>query len=83
MGGFAGRHRRAELPDPAHGRSFSPIWLLSIFVLIQVPRMILAARRHDMIAHGRGARAMVIGAFLVAGFFTLPFGRLLGSWLFG
>ncbi len=67
---------------PLHGRSFSPIWLLSAFVLVQAPRLVIKARRHDMDGHRRAVRAMVIGAFLVAGFFTLPFGRLLGNWLF-
>jgi uncharacterized membrane protein len=67
---------------PLHGRTVSPIWLLSAFVLVQVPRLVIQARRHDMAAHRRSVRAMVIGAFLVAGFFTLPFGRLLGNWLF-
>ena len=27
-------------------------------------------------------RGLVIGALLIAGFFTFPFNRLLGSWLF-
>ena len=67
---------------PLHGRSFSPIWLISAFVLIQVPRLIVQARRHEMVKHRRTVRGMVIGAFLVAGFFTLPFGRMLGLWLF-
>ncbi len=61
----------------------SPIHALSLLVLVMVPRFVLAARRHDVIAHRSGARAVVIGAILVAGFFTLPFDRLLGHWLFG
>ena len=67
---------------PVAPRTASPIWLLCIFVLIQVPRLVLAARGHDVTAHRRRARAMTIGALLVAGLFTLPFGRLLGTWLF-
>ena len=67
---------------PLQGRSWSPIWLISIFVLVQAPRLVIQARRHDMIAHRRTVRGMVIGAFLVAGLFTLPFGRMLGNWLF-
>jgi uncharacterized membrane protein len=67
---------------PLHGRSFSPIWPISIFVLVQVPRLVLNARRHNIDMHRRTARGLVIGAFLVAGFFTLPFGRMLGVWLF-
>lgn len=62
---------------------FSPIHLLSVFVLAQVPRIVVAARRHDRAGHERGVRAMVFGALLVAGFFTFPFDRMLGNWLFG
>jgi uncharacterized membrane protein len=32
--------------------------------------------------HRRSVRAMVTGALLIAGFFTFPFNRLLGHWLF-
>jgi uncharacterized membrane protein len=62
---------------------FSVIHLLSIWTIIQVPVIILAARRHDAARHKSAVRGMVLGALLVAGFFTLPFGRLLGDWLFG
>ena len=41
------------------------------------------ARTHRVAAHRRSIRGIVIGALLVAGFFTFPFDRLLGSWLFG
>ena len=61
---------------------FSFIHILSVIVLVQVPRIVTAARRHDRIAHERGVRGIVIGALLIAGFFTFPFGRMLGSWLF-
>ena len=62
---------------------FSFIHILSAWVLIQVPLIVRAARAHDVAGHRRGVRAMVTGALLVAGFFTFPFGRMLGSWLFG
>jgi uncharacterized membrane protein len=45
--------------------------------------MIWAARTHRYAAHRRAVRGMVTGALLIAGFFTFPFGRLLGHWLFG
>jgi uncharacterized membrane protein len=61
---------------------FSLIHILSIFVLVQVPRIAQAARAHDREGHERGVRGIVIGALLIAGFFTFPFGRMLGSWLF-
>jgi uncharacterized membrane protein len=67
---------------PLHGRSFSPIWLISLFVLWRVPTAFLAARRHQIARHRAAMRGTVIGAFVVAGLFTLPFGRMLGTWLF-
>ena len=60
---------------------FSPIHILSVVVLVLVPRLVLAARRHDVVAHRRVVRGLVIGAILVAGFFTFPFDRMLGHWL--
>lgn len=65
--------------NPGH---FSYIHLLSILTIVQVPMIILYARRHDHKRHRQAVRGMVIGALLIAGFFTLPFGRLLGHWLF-
>ena len=64
-----------------HG-SFSFIHIISVFTVIQVPRIVFHARKHDMIKHRRAVRGMVIGALLIAGFFTFPFNRLLGHWLF-
>ncbi len=61
---------------------FSFIHLLSVLMLIQVPRIVIAARARDRVRHERGVRGIVIGALLVAGFFTFPGGRMLGSWLF-
>ena len=60
----------------------SPIHLISLFVLVMVPRLVLNARAHRVAKHRRSARGLVIGAILVAGLFTFPFGRLLGQWLF-
>lgn len=61
---------------------FSVIHLLSLWTLIQVPWIVWAARTHRHIAHRRAVRGMVVGALLVAGFFTFPLGRMLGHWLF-
>ncbi len=61
---------------------FSFIHILSVITLIGVPVLILSARRRDIRRHRGQARGFVIGALLVAGFFTFPFGRLMGSWLF-
>ena len=62
---------------------FSIIHILSVWTLIQVPVIVLAARRHDVARHRSAVRGMVLGALLIAGFFTFPFNRLLGQWLFG
>lgn len=61
---------------------FSFIHLLSLWTLIQVPVIVWAARTHNVTRHHRAVRGMVIGALLIAGIFTFPFQRLLGSWLF-
>lgn len=65
-----------------HG-GFSLIHLLSLFTLVQVPVIVWSARTHRVARHRGAVRAMVTGALLIAGFFTFPFGRLLGHWLFG
>ena len=62
--------------------AFSWIHLLSIWTLVQVPLLWWRARRHDVAAHRSGVRGIVTGALLIAGFFTFPFDRLLGHWLF-
>jgi len=49
---------------------------------VAAPLIWWTARTHRVAAHRRQVRGMVTGALLVAGFFTLPFGRLLGRWLF-
>ena len=61
----------------------SVIHILSAFTLVQVPRIIVSARRHHVARHRASVRAMVTGALLIAGFFTFPFHRLMGRWLFG
>jgi uncharacterized membrane protein len=65
-----------------HG-SFSFIHLLSIWVLIQVPIIWWSARTHNVRQHRSSVRGMVTGALLIAGFFTFPFNRMLGQFLFG
>ena len=61
----------------------SLIHILSAWTLIQVPLIVLAARRHEHARHRAAVRGMVTGALLIAGFFTFPFDRLMGHWLFG
>lgn len=62
---------------------FSFIHIISAWTVIQVPIIWWSARTHNIVRHRRSVRGMVIGALLVAGFFTFPFHRLLGQWLFG
>lgn len=66
--------------NPGH---FSPIHALSVLTIVLVPVLVAAARRHDAARHRRTVRGLIIGALLIAGFFTFPFNRLLGHWLFG
>ena len=61
----------------------SLIHVLSAFTLIQTPLIAWHAHRHSVVAHRRTVQLMVLGALLIAGFFTFPFGRMLGRWLWG
>jgi uncharacterized membrane protein len=63
--------------------AFSPIHLLSAVTVIGVPVAVWAARSHRVEWHRRAMRFTVAGALIVAGFFTFPFGRMLGRWLLG
>ncbi|PZN92330.1 MAG: hypothetical protein DCF31_16665 [Alphaproteobacteria bacterium] len=62
---------------------FSFIHVLSFWTLVQVPLIVRRAQRHQVAAHESAVRGMVFGALLIAGFFTFPFDRMLGRWLFG
>jgi uncharacterized membrane protein len=61
---------------------FSFIHILSAWTLFQVPLIVWSARTHNVRQHRSSVRGMVTGALLVAGFFTFPFDRMLGHWLF-
>jgi uncharacterized membrane protein len=63
------------------GLSF--IHLLSAWVIIQVPLLVRSVHRGEVASHQTRARSLAIFALLVAGAFTFPFGRMLGTWLFG
>lgn len=58
------------------------IHIISAYVVIAAPLIWWTARTRRIRTHRRQVRGMVTGALLIAGFFTLPFGRLLGQWLF-
>ena len=65
---------------------FSPIHLLSIWVLFQLARGIYFARTHDIAHHRKCMVYTYVGGLLIAGMFTLMPGRFLykvfiASWL--
>lgn len=59
----------------------SPIHALSTLTLVMVPIIAVQARRRRIEQHRRSALFMIAGALLIAGFFTLVPGRLLGNLL--
>jgi len=73
----------SSAPGGVFAGDISPIHAISLFVLVMVPVAVLRARRHDVRGHEGTIRGLVIGSLLVAGFFTLPFGRTMGTWLLG
>jgi uncharacterized membrane protein len=64
-----------------HGFNF--IHIFSIVTLIGVPRLIWAAKRHDVAGHQRSVYGLCLGGLFIAGLFTFMPGRLLGIWLWG
>lgn len=61
---------------------FSPIHLLSIYVLVGSWQAVAAARRRDIAAHRGHVAGMYLGGIIVAGLFTLLPGRLMHTSLF-
>ena len=64
------------------GESWSFIHLFSLLVFISIPRAIWAIRSGNVIGHQRAMQGMYIGS-VVAGFFAMLPGRLLGTLVFG
>jgi uncharacterized membrane protein len=62
---------------------YSPIHLLSLFVLVAIPRAVWAAMRGNIAAHQRGMKQAYFLGLILTGAFTLLPGRLLGRMLFG
>lgn len=62
-------------------QGFSPIHLLTLFVLWQLPLGVRYARQGNIVAHRRTMRGLYIGGCIVAGLFTLMPGRFLGQLL--
>ena len=62
---------------------WSPIHLLSIFVLIMLPLAVWRAHTHRVTAHRRAMIAIFSGALVVAGLLTLLPGRIMHKVVFG
>ena len=62
---------------------WSPIHLLSIFVLITVPLAVWKAHRHQVAGHRRIMISIFSGALVIAGLFTLLPGRIMHAVVFG
>ena len=62
---------------------FSAIHLLSIVVILSVPKAIWLARSGRIARHRQAVCGIVLGGLVIAGFFTLLPGRMLGGGLFG
>jgi len=62
---------------------FSPIHLLSILVLVMVPRAVWAAHQHKVTAHQKGMTSIFFGALVIAGLFTFWPGRIMHAVVFG
>jgi uncharacterized membrane protein len=62
---------------------WSPIHLLSIFVLITVPLGVWRAHRHQVADHRRILTLVFSGALVIAGLFTLLPGRIMHAVVFG
>jgi uncharacterized membrane protein len=62
---------------------WSPIHLLSIFVLLVVPLGVWRAHRHQVADHRRIMILIFSGALVIAGLFTLLPGRIMHAVVFG
>jgi uncharacterized membrane protein len=62
---------------------WSPIHLLSIFVLMVVPLGVWRAHRHQVADHRRIMVLIFSGALVIAGLFTLLPGRIMHAVMFG
>lgn len=62
---------------------WSPIHLLSIYVLITLPLAVFAAHRHATERHRRAMVGLFVGGLVIAGLFTFYPGRIMHTVLFG
>jgi uncharacterized membrane protein len=62
---------------------WSPIHLLSIYVLVSLPFAIYYAHTHQVGQHRRAMLGMFLGGLVIAGLFTLAPGRIMHAVVFG
>jgi uncharacterized membrane protein len=62
---------------------WSPIHLLSIWVLLMVPLAVYHAHRHKVRGHAMTVIGMFVGGLVIAGLFTLSPGRIMHAVAFG
>jgi uncharacterized membrane protein len=62
---------------------WSPIHLISIYVLIMIPVAIYFARKHNVRGHARTVIGMFFGGLVIAGLFTFVPGRIMHAVAFG
>jgi uncharacterized membrane protein len=69
------------LVQEIHPGHYSPIHLLSLFTLANLPVVVISAKRGNLVRHRRTLRGIIIGGLVIAGGFTFAFHRLLAHWL--
>lgn len=62
---------------------WSPIHLISIYVLIMIPLAVYLARRHNARGHAKVVIGMFVGGLVIAGLFTFVPGRIMHAVAFG
>jgi uncharacterized membrane protein len=62
---------------------WSPIHLISIYVLIMIPLAVYFARKHKIRGHARTVIGMFVGGLVIAGLFTFVPGRIMHAVAFG
>jgi uncharacterized membrane protein len=62
---------------------WSPIHLISIYVLIMIPTAVYFARKHKIRGHARTVIGMFLGGLVIAGLFTFVPGRIMHAVAFG
>lgn len=62
---------------------WSPIHLLSIWVLLMVPLSVYYARKHKVRGHAKTVIGMFLGGLVIAGLFTFMPGRIMHAVAFG